>query len=184
MGTIKPCLPVKLFAGITYHPAFDIESFIRNTLSEELGDTDFRSETFAFSAFTNYYEQEMGSGLEKVFISFSELVMPDKLPVIKTRTNRLESRYTSGKGRYVNIDPGYLTMAKVVLATTKDYSHRIYLMDGIYGDLHLTYSGNSYQKQPWTYPDYQQPPSIVFFNQLRKLYSQQLAGVEIETNDV
>ena len=184
MGLIKPVLPVKYFFAITFRGDFEIEPFIRRTFAEEFGPTDFRSEVFEFSHFTNYYADDMGRDLKKTFISLEQLRAPDLLPEIKIKSNAMEKAFLLNNNREINLDPGYLTMAKVVLATTKDYSHRIYLAKGIYGDLHLCYAQKSFQKQPWTYPDYQQPQSLVFFNQLRSIYSQQLAGVTSEEDNL
>lgn len=184
MGRIKTALPVKYFIAITYIQGFDVESLIRKTLTEQFGVTDFRSEQYDFSSFTNYYSAEMADKLQKLFVSFRDLRAPDYLPEMKLRTNHLEQMFTDKGKRIINLDPGYLTRAKIILATTKDYSHRIYLCNGIYGDLHLYYARKSFQKQPWTYPDYQRPQSLLFFNQLRVIYSQQLAGEKIEENNL
>jgi hypothetical protein len=177
-------LPVKFFFAITFRRDFEVEPFIRRTLSEEFGSTDFRSEVFEFSHFTNYYADELGRDLKKIFISLEDLHLPDSLPDYKIKSNAMEKALSRNEKRIINLDPGYLTMAKVVLATTKDYSHRLYLAKGIYGDLHLYYAQKSFQKQSWTYPDYQQPQALVFFNQLRTIYNQQLAGVQREENDL
>ena len=85
--------------------------------------------------------------------------------------------YTVNEKRLVNIDPGYICPAKLVLATTKNYSHRIYLNKNIYGDIHLQFSNGTFQSQPWTYPDYQNKENIRFFNALRKRYLEQLGDV-------
>ncbi len=77
-------------------------------------------------------------------------------------------------GRKVNIDPGYLAAAKFVLATGKDYSHRIYLRQGIYGDLTLIFKRGSFQPLSWTYPDYGSPPLLDLINLLRRKYLWQL----------
>ena len=80
----------------------------------------------------------------------------------------------------VNLDPGYISEVKLVLATTKNYAHRIYLRDGIYGDVHLSFTQNSFQVQPWTYPDYQQKAVIEFFNLVRQNYLQQISLADQE----
>ena len=81
------------------------------------------------------------------------------LPEIKLTTNRLEEQWATPEGnRRINIDPGYLCLQHVVLATTKGYTHRPYLRDGIYADLTLIYRDKSFQPLEWTYPDYRQAP--------------------------
>jgi len=141
---------------------------------------DKRSEIFNFSDFTSYYELEMGNQLKKCFIAFTDLKNPEELPEIKIRTNDLEEKYIIDKNRQVNIDPGYITQAKLVLVTTKNYSHRVYLRFGIFGDVHMQFSKKTYHAQPWTYPDYQDEKNITFFNMVRKRYLEQLPKSIIE----
>jgi len=179
MGSVKHTFPVKLFAAVTFCEDIDIMQFRKVNLSDIFKEEECTSGIFNFSSFTSYYEKEMGSHLKKFFIGYKELVEPDQLPVIKISTNQLEARFSSEGKRRVNIDPGYLTLAKVVLATTKDFCHRLYLSDGIYGDVHLIYTNNDFIKQPWTYPDYQQDITRDFFINLRKSYAIQLSGVSV-----
>ncbi len=103
------------------------------------------------------------------------------MPEIKVKTNALEQEISGAGQRIVNIDPGYLNLSKVVLATTKDYSHRLYLGQGIFGDLHLVFINKTFQTQPWTYPDYKQPSVIEFFLKLRGAYRKKL-GEYLEFN--
>ena len=90
------------------------------------------------------------------------------------KTNELETRWEVEGRRRVNVDPGILSAERLVLATGKNYIHRIYLGSGVYGDLTLIYSKGSYRPLPWTYPDYQVPETIAMFNILRKRYRMQL----------
>ena len=173
MGKIQKHLPVKLISAITFHPELDIESVL-NKIEDLHSSCDMRSEIYEFSVFTSYYEQEMNDRLKKYFVSFEKLFNPEELPYLKVKTNMIEEEYLVNGKRRVNIDPGYITQAKVVLATTKNYSHRIYLGKGIFGDVHMQYSNNSYQPQSWTYPDYKDAQNIIFFNQVRRRYLEQL----------
>jgi hypothetical protein len=184
MGKVKNIIPVKLFTAITFRDEMEIERLIREEISTIFGPSDCNSDIFNFSIYTDYYQDEMGNHLNKVFTGFQNLIEPERLPKIKIKTNNIESRFTAENKRTVNIDPGYITLAKVVLATTKDYSHRIYLSDGIYGDVHLIYTNRKYMFQPWTYPDYQQNTTISFFTHLRSIYASQLSGVRIEKNNL
>jgi hypothetical protein len=136
-----------------------------------------KSNPYEFSAYTSYYREEMGEPLKKIFIAFSELMKPEKLPAVKIITNRMEKIFAVNKKRLVNIDPGYICPAKLVLATTKNYSHRVYLNKNIYGDIHLQFGDGTFQSQPWTYPDYLNKDNIRFFNALRKRYLEQLGEV-------
>lgn len=173
MGLIKKHLPVKLIIAITYHPGIDVETVISELENLKLF-VDKRSEIYEFSEFTSYYEMEMGSNLKKCFITFFDLIAPEELPAIKTKTNILEEKYNINNKRQVNIDPGYITQAKLILATTKNYSHRIYIGNGIFGDVHMHFKNKSYQSQSWTYPDYKDGNNVNFFNAVRQRYLEQL----------
>jgi hypothetical protein len=119
----------------------------------------------------------MGGDLFRCFITFKILISIPLLPDIKQSTNRLEERYATPVGnRRLNIDPGYICLEHVVLATTKGYAHRPYLRDGIYADLTLIYRNKSFQALEWTYPDYRQEEVIGLFNQFRKKYVEDLKG--------
>lgn len=167
MGITKIHPAVKYFAAIALKNREDIEPLIEE-LKSLLGVIELRSPFYSVDTFTRYYEREMGRQLQKCFIAFRGTGVVDRLPRYKQQTNKLEQQWAKQGKRTVNIDPGYITMAKVVLATTKDYAHRIYLDDGIFGDLHLVYSGGQYQPMPWTYPDYAQPLATDFFSTLRE----------------
>ena len=120
---------VKLFTGIIYkEPA--LSKIIKKNLRAKFGDIDFESRALDFS-YTKYYEKEMGAGLKRIFFSFKKLIPPDKIAKIKQITNGLESKFSKAGRRGINLDPGYINDAKLVLATTKDYSHRLYLKNGI-----------------------------------------------------
>ena len=108
------------------------------------------------------------------------LVPQDQLAVIKLNANELETRWGVEGKRQVNVDPGILSAERLVLATGKNYIHRIYLGSGVYGDLTLIYSKGSYRPLSWTYPDYQVPETIAMFNILRKRYQMQIAAMRAE----
>jgi len=173
MGKPREPKPSKLFMSLIYAD----ESFFQLGLQDLLvtfGETDFLSETFPFD-FTDYYSKEMGPVLFRHFVSFESLIAPSSLPEIKQTTNRIEEKYVHSQGhRRLNIDPGYLSLEHVILATTKGYTHRPYLKDGIYADLTLIYQRGSYRALEWTYPDYRQPNIIALFNHLRTAYAEAL----------
>lgn len=129
---------------------------------------------------TDYYRAEMGHGLVRLFCSFRDPVRQDSLAGIKTWTNRLEADLADGEGgnrrRCVNLDPGLLALDKVVLATTKEYSHRIYLGEGIYAELALICRGAGFRPLHWTYPDYRRREALDFFNRLRVHWRHRLRG--------
>lgn len=173
MGIIKPVKPVKFFCGLTFQPQIDIARLLTE-VEKRFDVIDLTSDTYDFDAFTDYYRPEMGDGLRKLFIAFRTLRPMEELVELKLRSNQFEAEHMKEGSRTFNLDPGYLNLAKVVLATTKDYSHRLYLGKGIYGDLHLVFRAGNYQPQPWTYPDYKQPLAAEFFLQLREIYRDQL----------
>ena len=175
MGQLKEHPPVKLIIGVTIRPEIRM-SEIKDLLESKYSPVELESEPFAFSRFTGYYDREMGKELIKVFFVFKQLVPPELLADIKNETNQLESGFLDEGRRMVNLDPGYISEAKLVLATTKNYAHRIYLRDGIFGDVHLCYTQNDFQPQPWTYPDYQQPAVISFFKSVRNNYLKQISS--------
>ncbi len=141
-------------------------------LQRRFGPLDHQSPVLAFTH-TAYYEEEFGPGLRRLLVSFRRPVKPQDLSAIKRFCNRLERRLSVKGRRTVNIDPGYLDLARLVLATTKDHAHRIYLRDGIYAEVTLSYTRNSFGPCPWTYPDYRTAEYIGFFNHCRCLYRAQ-----------
>ena len=94
--------------------------------------------------------------------------------LLKIQTNKIEEKYSENNKRRINIDPGYVTQAKLVLATTKNYSHRIHLAKGIFGDVHLTVYKGKFKPNPWTYPDYKEKFVLEFFDNVRKIYLESL----------
>jgi hypothetical protein len=123
---------------------------------------------------TDYYAPEMGAHLFRRFICFDMLIQQDALPDIKCFTNDLEDRFSKGGKRLINIDPGYFVPERFVLATGKNYAHRVYLKAGIYADLTLTYRKGRFHPLEWTYPDYAGKPIVSFLESVRDKYFYQL----------
>ena len=122
---------------------------------------------------TRYYEADMGPGLKKQFLIFDGSFDPEQLPKRKVESNQLEEELArSGEFadlRPLNIDPGYLTQTKLVLASAKDRAHRLYMADGIYAEECLYYLDGSWHSRPWTYPDYRRADFHAFFMETREL---------------
>ena len=173
MGKLREPQPARLFMSLIVSD----EDLLRQGLEELrsfFGEIDVMSERFPFH-FTDYYTEEMGPHLFRHFVAFRNLIPIPRLPEIKRITNRLEEKLATPEGnRRVNIDPGYLCHQHVVLATTKGYTHRPYLRDGIYADLTLIYRNKSYHPLEWTYPDYRENDVIRLFNRLRDKYTEDL----------
>jgi len=172
MGQPLHPLPVKLFVGMI---ARDTGLFRRcaEDLEKTYGSIDLRSEILPWDH-SSYYRAEMGTGLYRIFVFFERLIDPGDLSRIKRETIQLEGAFArSGFGetlRTVNLDPGYLTEAKVVLATTKDFPHRIYIGDCIYAEstLHYSRSERSFIPVEHTYPDFRTAYGIELFGKARE----------------
>jgi hypothetical protein len=170
MGEDEP-LRVKPICAVTFRNEIDF-SRIREALENLFGPVEDHSPVFEFT-FTRYYEDEMGSGLKKIFFSFNDLMKPEDLAGMKIRTHTVEAEWSEQGKRRVNLDPGYITGGKLVLASTKDFSHRIYLDHGIYGDVQLRFVRGRFLVSEWTYPDYQTELAMTFFKNVRKQFIQQ-----------
>jgi hypothetical protein len=180
MGAIGGSKKVKPFCGIIYSDnCIKDKAFAQ--LEARLGKIDSESKTVDFEQFTSYYNPEMGSGLKRLWISFEKLISADELAGIKVFTNAVEDGFAAvcsadssaacakNKKRRINIDPGYITPANVVLASTKDFSHRIYIGSGIYAEVTTIYKKGSYEKLPWSYPDYMSKTSTDFLLKARSV---------------
>ena len=175
MGKISTPLPVKLFTGvITSMP--DLVAEVEAGLSGSCGPVDLRSEAYPFDL-TSYYDRDMGTPLRRFFLGFRDLVSPEALVKLKLQANELEAdmaRRSQGVPRPVNVDPGYLEEAKIVLASTKNFTHRIYLAGGIYAEVTLHYQDRGWRHYPWTFPDFRSGRYDAFFSELRRIYMAQL----------
>ena len=147
----KPYDDVMLFMGVLSVKGFP--QTLRESLEKNFGPIKTISDPFPFS-FTDYYVPEMGEGIERFFISFSNLVSPDSLADIKVITNEIEKEYEEDGGRKINLDPGTLSESNIILATTKNRSHRIAIGQNLYAELTLMYKNHEYVSFPWTYSDY------------------------------
>lgn len=177
MGLIHKPKPVALVLGML---ASITEEFqvVRELAIRRFGPIEFQSDLFPFDA-THYYDRELGTPIQKQFLSFARLIDPDDLVAIKCFTNELEelrTRERATQHRPVNLDPGYLDAARLVLATTKDRAHRIYLGQGIYAEVTLLYESGAWRALPWTYPDYAAATYHPFLEQVRRAYLAKLRG--------
>jgi hypothetical protein len=144
-------------------------------MSERYGRADFISSPMPFT-YTDYYKREFGESLIRRFVAFEKLISPENLPDVKIWTNALEMRFAAERQRRVNIDPGYLAKAHLILATGKGYTHRPYLREGIYADLTLIFRDKTFHSLPWTYPDYASGEVIGMLTRIRERYLLQLKG--------
>jgi len=168
----KPQRPdkVKLLTGVLYNDR-QLYCSARRSLEKMFGGIDYESPERKF-IYTDYYEPEMGSDLLRRFLSFEALVQLEGICRVKVRTNGLEERLSMSGKRKINIDPGYMDLAKFVLFSTKDYAHRIYLGKGIYAENTLYYKDKAFRSWPWTYPDYRTDEYAAMLDSIRRLYKE------------
>lgn len=152
MSIPKPPQPAKLVVGL-FTSQKELINPVAEALSREFGPLQMVSRWFLFDQ-TSYYHKEMGAPLFRRMFTFKTLIEQKALADIKCRTNAIEQNHMNGNNRTINLDPGYLLYERFVLATGKNFSHRIYLDKGIYADITLIYQDGDYQRLPWTYPDY------------------------------
>ena len=175
MAAITQPDSVKLICGMISAKA-ELFDLAQTRLEETLGPADVCSEIIPFD-FTNYYDEEMGCPRLRKFVAFEELINPGRLAEIKRATNLLEDEFAhqnpAGPSRPINLDPGYVAPSKLILASMKDFSHRIYLEGGVFGEVTLQYR-NGWQSLAWTFPDYGSGRYHPFFDAVRaKLRAQQ-----------
>ncbi|MDY6988003.1 MAG: DUF4416 family protein [Thermodesulfobacteriota bacterium] len=172
MSKPRPPKPAKLVVGC-FTKEKDILSNVGRELAESFGPPDVISPWLAFEQ-TEYYESEMGTPLCRRLMAFFNLIEQESLPDIKLFTNALEERFSRQGRRVVNIDPGYLLAERFVLATGKNFAHRVYLRAGIYADVTLIYHGGGFRALDWTYPDYAGREIIHFLKSVRDRYMYQM----------
>jgi len=172
MSRPQPPKPAKLVIGmfaskkaIVHQVALELEAVF--------GEADLVSAWMTFN-YTNYYESEMGRGLSRRLLAFSRLISQSRLAEIKRLTNRMEAASAEAGKRRINIDPGYLLSERFVLASGKNFTHRIYIGCGIYADLTLIYQEGRFQRLPWTYPDYADIPIMRFLEKVRRKYNKDI----------
>lgn len=175
MGKARPSQRVALICAVCSADTHAGET-AEISLVEQWGPAALVQAPFPFDH-TDYYEAEMGAPLSKHLVAFERLIEPEELPACKLSTNRLEEELSKDGRRRVNLDPGYLTPARLVLASTKDFAHRIYLGGGIYGEVTLLYRKGAFTPLPWTYPDYRGPATLTFLKRVRSWYLDRLADL-------
>jgi hypothetical protein len=156
----------------------DLAAPVLRRLTAYWGPVDLVSPLWPFTA-TAYYAREMGEGLWRCLAAFLHLAGPGHLAPGKIFTNDLERRFSVGGRRLVNIDPGYVAKERLVLATGKNYAHRLYLGQGIYGDLTLLAGAGGFQALPWSYPDFAGGPLPNLLNVVRRKYLWQLKHIAL-----
>jgi hypothetical protein len=173
MSTPQRPLPGKLILSVL---AAEWDRFwpeVKSTLVEKFGKIDYESEYIPFTE-TSYYDSELGKPIFRKILAFEKLLEQNRLPEIKLATNILEEAYSREGKRLFNLDPGFITHERLVLATGKNFTHRVYLDQGIWADLTLIYSKGDWQDMPWTFPDYAAQKTKTHLRRIRDIYSKQI----------
>ncbi|UCF44475.1 MAG: DUF4416 family protein [Planctomycetota bacterium] len=180
MWDTKEPNPVKLIVGILAADENCLQATVE-TLAAEFTNLDLKSDVWPFTQ-TNYYNTETGENILRQFVSIDKLIDPGSLPQIKHRTNALEQNLAAKLNvdlpRPVNLDPGIIEPSKLILATTKNYSHRIYIGQKMYAEVTLIFDKGSWQPLPYTYPDYKQQSYHDFFTKVRIRLLEQLRNTK------
>jgi len=158
--------PAKLLVSVIYREE-DRFRRVLTRLQGIFGEVERTSGPFPFNL-TDYYEREMGAPLHRRFVVLGEPVSRDTLATTKVLLEDLEREYSEDGRRTVNLDPGLVTEENFLLATAKNYSHRVYLKDGVFADLTLVYRKGEYRPLPWTYPDYASLDIRKFLSEVRQ----------------
>jgi len=166
----EPCepAPVRVFCGIIHRKGAAVNEALA-CFAERFGAPDIQSPTIPFD-FTHYYAREMGGELSRLFVAFPQLQNPADAADWKMFSNEIEREFSldaSSPSRSINLDPGYVVPSRVILLTTKDFSHRIYLRNGIFAEVTLMWRHGTFVPMSWTYPDYATPLARDFFTRVR-----------------
>ena len=176
MWDLKDPKPVKLIIGILAADRSCLHTAVEAVI-DKFGRTDFTSNVWPFSE-TDYYKEQTGPRIFRQFVSFERLIDPDELAQIKLKTNKIERKLAKSLPvplpRPVNLDPGIIEPSKLILATTKDYSHRIYIGRKIYAEVTLAFDKGRWRPFEYTYPDYRTPHYHEFFSRVRAGLMEQL----------
>jgi len=176
MWKLKDPKPVKLIIGILAADRQCLHAAI-SAIEAKFGKIDLVSDVWPFDK-TNYYKDETGKNILRQFVSIERLIGPDRLAKIKHTTNKLEQKLAARLAlplpRPVNLDPGIIEPSKLILVTTKNYSHRIYIGKKMYAEVTLIFDKSRWRPFDHTYPDYRQQCYFDFFDKVRKRLVEQL----------
>jgi hypothetical protein len=176
MWKLQAPKPAKLIIGILSADEDCLKAALE-AINAKFGKTDFVSDIWPFDQ-TDYYKDETGENILRQFVSIEKLIDPGKLSKIKHKTNKLEQKLAKQSAsdllRPVNLDPGIIEPSKLILATTKNYSHRIYIGGKMYAEVTLVFDKGAWHPLSYTYPDYRQKCYHDFFSKVRKRLLEQL----------
>lgn len=166
--------PGKLFLSILSSRWEFFWPDLLNTLEQKFGRTDYLTDLISFTE-TSYYDRELGHPVSRRLLTFNPLVELDSLAYVKLTTNGLEESFRKDGNRIFNLDPGLITLERLVLATGKNFTHRIYLTRGIWADLTLIFYRGDWQDLAWTFPDYSSEKIKKHLRTIRSRYHEQIS---------
>ena len=176
-GRPKEGTPVKYFTAVLAPGGFSRWDSLLARLESVFGSIDYRGRAVPFDM-TDYYENEMGTGIERTIVSFTPLGAAPDLPRIKHATTLIEEEFSGPGGRAVNVDPGYIDYFKAVLASFKEGPQKIYLGEGVYADPVLTFMDGKWDVFRWSFPDFKEGLYMEDFEAMRKLYKFDMRGTD------
>jgi hypothetical protein len=177
MGIVKPYPPcVQFFAAFSKDEA--ALEWLWSRIEGQIASIALKSQLYPVEE-SDYYHKTMGKPLRKQFAVLEGWYDPAMLPTHKLLMRDWERAcsmsHVSDVERPLNIDPGYMSMTKLVLASTKNREHRLYMRDGIYAEVTLAFRDQQWQPMPWTYPDYQRADFRLFFHDARRYLSKSVS---------
>ncbi|MFO1350486.1 MAG: DUF4416 family protein [Gammaproteobacteria bacterium] len=164
---------MKWFAAVLYRDGALLEEVLAR-LAHALSAIDYHGPSYPFAE-THYYAAEMGAGLNRVLIGFAGSGEAERLVAIKHLATAIEQEFAENGARRVNIDPGYVDLFKVVLASGKARGNKLYMGQGVWSDIALYYQGGTFHPLPWSFPDFKSGRYTADLLALRRLYKQALA---------
>ena len=173
MAIPKEHYPVQFFVGVLTADE-KLWEIAKKSLCEKWGEIEMMSEKTDFDKFTDYYRSEMGENLVRFWVALADLYPPEDLIRLKWDCTEIENSLAQNGNRRINLDPGYISEAKVILASFKDFSHRIYLGDCVYADMQLMWRGKKFVPMEWTFADYKSLVAQDFLKKLRQSYREKL----------
>ena len=161
------------FCGLLFSDTSVLKQAL-DRLENRFGPLEVKSRVWEFDH-TSYYEPEMGRGLKRMFVTFKKRIAQESLAEIKLACREIEKAFTDREQhRRINIDPGLLTPERIVLSTCKNFTHRIYIGKGVFAEITLIATRKGFKPLEWTFPDYASPEIIVFWNNIRKKFIQEI----------
>lgn len=168
----RPAPRAVFVVGILAQPDRDVARPLQ-LMDDQFGPRYLDAEPYDFD-FTDYYHEEHGAPLSRRWSVYESLFDPEQLPSRKRTAMSIEDRFTDGdENRYFNVDVGYVTGSSFVLASRKNHSHRIYLGQGIYGEVTLRYEQGEWREGPHTYPEFSSPGQVEWLDDAREWWLSQ-----------